>query len=55
MTRRASHPLGTMPPRAQLTGVASFALLRLGVGRSVGLSSRSTPGKRSRGIDIESS
>ncbi|MCK4355500.1 hypothetical protein KAT59_09020 [Candidatus Bipolaricaulota bacterium] len=48
MTRRASHPLGTMPPEAQLAGITGFALPRLGVGRSVVLSSRSTAGKRSR-------
>jgi len=48
MTRRTSHPLGTMPPEAHLTEVTGFALPRLGVGRSVVLSSRSTAGKRSR-------
>ena len=39
MTRRASHPLGTVLPGAQLTGVTGFALPQLGVGRSVVLSS----------------
>jgi len=47
MTRRASHPLGTMPPKAQPTRVTGFALPRLNVGGSVVLSSRSTAGKRS--------
>ncbi|MEA1871596.1 MAG: hypothetical protein U9N00_05330 [Candidatus Bipolaricaulota bacterium] len=48
MTRRASYPLGMMPPGAQLAGVTGFALPRLGAGCAVVLSSRSTPGKRSR-------
>ncbi len=47
MTRRASLPLGMMPPGAQLTGVTGFALLRLGVGCSAVLFLRSTVGKRS--------
>ncbi len=48
MIRGASHPLGMMLPGAQLTGATGFALPQLGVECSVVLSSRSTPGKRSR-------